>query len=293
MSLARLHLAETLKRISQLFTSDFGLRARPEGPSDLVRVRAKAFTLIELLVVVGIIGILAGLILLPATRARALADRTACLSNFKQFAVALQLYAGDHGDHLPPNLDGQDVPLGKTWVEGWLGLPGPDCTNTLYLQRSLVGSYLGDPKVWQCPAADPVTVRDVTQPRVRTLSLNCFMGSPVKSPAATTYLKLAEITQPSPAWAMTFIEERADTINDGSFAMQWPFKQDQPGGWELRDKPATLHGGSGNLAFADGHAETHRWRDSRTLKAPRNDVTMPGNQDVLWMQQHATWREPR
>ncbi len=254
--------------------------------------RARAFTLIELLVVIAIIAILAGLFLPALARAKARAQRIACVSNLRQFSVALHLYAADHGDALLPNLDGQNIPLGQTWVQGWEGLPGPDCTNILLLQQSLLGPYLGDSKVWACPAARPVTVAGIMQPRVRTESLNCFMGSPVTSPAATTYLRLADILQPSAAQALTFVEERVETINDGSFALQWDFDANNPSGWMLRDKPAVVHSNGGNLAFADGHEETHRWLDTRTLHAPRDDAVVPGNQDVLWLEQHATWRGP-
>jgi competence protein ComGC len=133
-----------------------GTRALPKG---------SGFMLIELLVVVGIIGILAGLLLPALNQARSRADRITCVSNMKQFGVALQLYAGEHADHLPPNMDGRGFVLGQIWVEGWLGLPGPDCTNTLYLRRSLLGSYLSHLKVWRCPAAEDVTVGAVTMPR--------------------------------------------------------------------------------------------------------------------------------
>jgi prepilin-type processing-associated H-X9-DG protein len=246
--------------------------------------------LIELLTVIAILGLLAGLVLEALSTAQGRAHRIACVSNLKQFGLALQLYANDHDDRLPPNADGREEALGAKWVEGWLGLPGPDCTNTLFLQRSLLGPYVGNPKVWHCPSAEPVTLGSVTMPRVRTVSLNCFLGSPVKSPVATTYLRLAEITQLSPVEIMTFVEERVETINDGSFALQWDFDANQPGQWVLRDKPGVLHSRGANLAFADGHVEQHRWADPRTINAPRNDAPMPGNADVLWMQQHATWR---
>lgn len=252
----------------------------------------RAFTLVELLVVVAIIATLAGLLLATLSRVEARAHRTACLSNLKQFCIALQLYAGDHSDYIVPNMDGQNTPLGQTWVEGWLGLPGPDCTNTLYLQRSLLGSYLGGPKIWQCPSAEPITLGNTTQARVRTVSLNCFMGSPIKSPAATTYGKLAEITRPSPADALTFLEERVETINDASFAIQWDFEEKNPAGWLLRDKPEASHDDTGNLGFADGHVQSRRWLDPRTLNPPRDDAPSPNNPDVLWIEQHGTWRTP-
>jgi prepilin-type processing-associated H-X9-DG protein len=154
-----------------------------------------------------------------------------------------------------------------------------------------MGPYVGDVKLWLCPAAEPVTVGKSTLPRIRTVSLSCFMGSPVKSPAASTYLRLGDIVRPSPAEALTFVEERVETINDGSFALQWPFNDKQPEGWMLRDKPGVAHDRSGNLTFADGHVETHRWEDRRTLDPARDDAVLTGNLDVLWMQRHATWRE--
>jgi len=46
------------------------------------------------------------------------------------------------------------------------------------------------------------------------------------------------------------------------------------------------------LSFADGHTETHRWRDSRTFKTaplgqkvPHNAAS-PRNSDLAWIQDH-------
>ena len=78
--------------------------------------------------------------------------------------------------------------------------------NTLYLRQSLLGPYLGrEVSIWQCPSATrPVVLGQSRLPRVRTVSLNGFLGSPVESPVATTYRRLGEITRPGPSELMTF-----------------------------------------------------------------------------------------
>ena len=60
---------------------------------------------------------------------------------------------------------------------------------------------------------------------------------------------------------------------------------------------ASYHGNAGGLSFADGHSETHKWGDGRTMPPLVAEGTVfdgttgvgsAGNKDVGWLQDHST-----
>jgi prepilin-type N-terminal cleavage/methylation domain-containing protein len=80
--------------------------AAPQAAAAVLPRHRKAFTLVELLVVIGIIAVLIGILLPTLNRARESAKRTQCLSNLRQMAVFMNMYANQFKSCVPIGYSG-------------------------------------------------------------------------------------------------------------------------------------------------------------------------------------------
>ena len=270
--------------------------------------RTRGFTLIELLVVIAIIAILASLLLPALAKAKSQAHQSICLNNFKQLGIMMQLYADDNEDSVVHNGNGQ---MRLTWVGGVFSSRPEDAGKPEMLidkRLSLFGQYIKTTGIYRCPSdkstiivRDPISRRMTPKPRLRSYSLNSFVGWDTNTRGAgepayrnqpdtryQSYLKMSDSAK-GPSELFTFIEVHPVSLCRPFF------------GHHMRQSfyhvPAGYHNGKAALGYIDGGSRVNEWNHQQT----KDLMTMTTgnhwgnhshgnfrNTDVIWLQERAT-----
>jgi prepilin-type processing-associated H-X9-DG protein len=173
-------------------------------------------------------------------------------------------------------------------------------------------AYVQNVAVYKCPADRYVSSAQASAgvaARPRSYSMNMFFGANFPGdvdsanntfPTYTQFLKSASIQNPSQLFVT--LDEHADSINDG-FLQAEPYTDPSlwsPANWN--DLPATYHAGKCCFAFADGHAEVHKFLSKLCTILPvlytpyqgsrqvpfSSDTTGNGWKDGLWVAMRAS-----
>lgn len=205
-------------------------------------LQRRGFTLIELLVVIAIISVLAAILFPVFQSVRENARCTSCLSNEKQLALGILLYAQDFDETLPPT----QAVGGTLW---------PD----------LINPYVKNAQIRVCPD-------DANATNSYGLNEIAFVDftDPVHPPAQT----LAAFQTSSD----TVMLGEIGAADDFQTPRQNAFKLTVPDG-DLNDaadaRPAARHTARVNLAFMDGHVKALRLTQFYTSQTPPDKFFTP------------------
>jgi prepilin-type N-terminal cleavage/methylation domain-containing protein/prepilin-type processing-associated H-X9-DG protein len=242
--------------------------------------RRLGFTLLELLVTVSILALLAAILLPALIQARAASRRTVCISNLKQWALAVRLYADAHHGRLPYRGQGVQPTTRLDAMDDWINAIPQFAESQPYIDlvNAKQKPKAGDGSIWICPDAvslDQLRPNELDPATAKKIDLTTLFAYGMNMALSTPYMGRPDsIDKVGPPQNMVFM---ADAL--GPYCSVIPHKKDYT--------PIARHIGSTvNIAFLDGRVESY------SGDAAGCRIGDPKRPNIVWYPLNSLWPGP-
>jgi prepilin-type processing-associated H-X9-DG protein len=219
--------------------------------------------------------------LLPAlAQSRAATRRIVCISNLKQWALAVRMYADAHHGRLPYRGQGIQPTTRLDKMDDWINAIPQFAESEPYIELANAKQKpkAGDASIWICPDAvslDQLRSGEIDSAIAKQAEPTTFFAYGMNMALSTPYMGRPDsIDKVGPLQNMVFM---ADGL--GPYCSVIPHKKDYT--------PIARHiGGTVNIAFLDGRVESYSGDEVGCR------IGDPKRPDIVWYPPNSLWPGP-